>query len=90
MLTRDGGPCESVLARIPARDALQVQFLARQMAGFMLQDAFVALAYGPQKDGVCIVGHAHALHALALEGMKVGTSHETRLCLHVTRDGQAP
>ena len=57
---------------------------------FMLQDAFVALAYGPQKDGVCTLSHAHALHALALEGMKVGTSYETRLCHHVTRDGQAP
>ncbi len=32
----------------------------------------MALAYGPQRNGVCTLGHAHALHALALEGMKVG------------------
>ena len=34
----------------------------------------MALSYGPQQDGACVSAHAHALHALAWEGLKV-TAH---------------
>lgn len=36
----------------------------------------MALAYGPQKDSMCQWAHAHALHAHALEGMKVSHIHQ--------------
>ena len=39
--------------------------------GYVVQDASVALSYGQQRGGMCASAHAHALHALALEGLKV-------------------
>ena len=35
------------------------------------QDSSVALSYGPQLNGACTSAHAHALHAIAWEGLKV-------------------
>ncbi|CAL5228172.1 g11253 [Coccomyxa viridis] len=34
------------------------------------KDSSVALSYGPQLEGACTSAHAHALHALAWEGLK--------------------
>ena len=47
--------------------------VATDQAG-RVQDSSVVLSYGPQQDGACTSAHAHALHALAWEGLKV-TAH---------------
>ena len=47
-----------------------------------VQDAMIALAYGPHKNGSCSRAHAHALRALAEEGLKVHSSPACREQLH--------
>ena len=75
-------PCRSL--NYPVADHVWVHSVLTPHKMMLLlcwaQDSSVALSYGPQKDGACTSAHAHALHALAWEGLKVTAPPLARAC----------